>query len=127
MSARNNFLMQKLKRIRTPVPGAPTDLDVLKKQMARNLKEIRQTFGRSVLEMAKSLGVPESTYKNYESGTVSFIPYDIVATLINIGASAEFLFTGTGRPLKAQQLTEVAATAKTTKAVSRKARKRKAG
>lgn len=101
---RNNLPMQKQKRIRTPVLGAPVDEAVLKEQMVRNLKDVRKAFQYDVPQMAEALGLPLSTYKNHEGG-VSFIPHDIIMTLINLGASADFLYLGVGSPLRIKKTT----------------------
>ena len=102
MAVSDNSQMQKQKRIRTPVPGAPADDDILKKQMARNLRAVRKAFEFTKPQMATALGLPLSTYKNHEGG-VSFIPHDIIMTLVNLRASADFLYIGIGPPLRTKK------------------------
>ena len=106
MTVSDNLRMQKQKRIREPVPGAPASEAVLKQQMARNLRDIRLALRKSVLEMAKRVGVPLSTYKKYEAH-VSFIPHDIIAILLSMEVSPDFLYLGIGTPLKGPQRAEM--------------------
>lgn len=75
------------------------------KQIANRIKELRDIYGISVQEMAKTLNIPESTYADYESGTVD-IPVGILYQLaqkFNLELSA--LLTGEEPRLHTYSLT----------------------
>ena len=61
-------------------------------RFARQLKSLRLSTGLSQRELAKNLGVPESTYANWEQGRREPSIFDIYNILYTLGIDANELF-----------------------------------
>ena len=52
--------------------------------MANRIKELRKQKGMTLAEVAKRIGVSESTMQRYESGKISKIKYETMENLANL-------------------------------------------
>ncbi|WP_406697054.1 hypothetical protein V5E97_39315 [Singulisphaera sp. Ch08] len=80
--------------------GSPSsgNLRVLKQELARRVREIRESFDSGDGErLAASLGLPVRTWWNYEAGCT--MPATVLLEFIELtGAHPHWLLTGEGEP-----------------------------
>lgn len=69
--------------------------DLVKAEVGTRLKQIRKIFGCNQDQMANVLGLPPSTYKKYEQGTI-FLPPSLFRKLAELDVNIHYLMIGVG-------------------------------
>ena len=74
------------------------------------LKEFREALRKSQTELAKVLGIPQTTYAHYESKPDVRIPSQILQQLADMGLNLHWLFTGVGNMVVGKNQEEATST-----------------
>ena len=73
-----------------PQENANYYMKTINKIIGENLKKIRELFGFTQEQVAKSIGIERSAYSNYEGGTRE-VPYNILEGISNLFGCEPFV------------------------------------
>jgi len=72
-------------------------------QILGRLEEFRAQKGLNVEQFAHKLGIASNNYRNYLKGETRKVPLDLLVAVLGLGLSPNWLLTGEGPMLKADQ------------------------